>query len=67
MSWMMSGVLEIDANTLEEACDMAYEPEIGLPEDGYYIEESFEVDDFDLESVRHWYNNDQEDEPDDDV
>lgn len=34
VSWMMSGVLEIDAKTLKEACDMAYEPEIGLPEDG---------------------------------
>lgn len=63
----MAGVLEIDAKTLEEACDMAYEPEIELPEDGDYIAKSFEVDDFDLEFVRHWYNNDQEDEPDDDV
>lgn len=65
VTWQMQGVLEIEADSLEEACDKAYNS--GLPDDGNYIDASFEVDDEDLEYVRRYYNDGQEDNPDEDV
>lgn len=65
VTWQMQGVLEIEADSLEEACDKAYNS--GLPDDGDYIDASFEVDDEDLEYVRRYYNDGQEDNPDEDV
>lgn len=65
VTWQMQGVLEIEADSLEKACDKAYDS--GLPDDGDYIDASFEVDDEDLEYVRRYYNNGQEDNPDEDV
>jgi hypothetical protein len=65
VTWQMCGVLEIEADSLEKACDIAYDS--GLPDDGEYIDASFEVDDEDLEYVRRYYNDGQEDNPDEDV
>ena len=65
VTWQMQGVLVIEADSLEKACDKAYD--CGLPADGDYIDASFEVDDEDLEYVRRYYNDGQEDNPDEDV
>lgn len=65
VTWQMHGVLAIEADSLEKACDKAYD--CGLPDDGDYIDASFEVDDEDLEYVRRYYNDGQEDNPYEDV
>lgn len=65
VTWEMQGVVTVKANSLEEACDKAYDS--GLPKDGCYIDASFHVDDEDLEYVRRYYNDGQEDNPDEDV
>lgn len=65
VTWQMHGVLAIEADSLEKACDKAYD--CGIPRDGDYIDASFEVDDEDLEYVRRYYNDGQEDNPGEDV
>lgn len=41
--WTMMGYMHIDAESEEEAIEIANDPEMGLPE-GSYLEGSFEVD-----------------------
>ena len=42
--WSMSGTVEIEADSLEEAIDKAEtDSDISLPEDSYYIDDSWEV------------------------
>lgn len=60
--WQMYGYLEIEANTLEEAIKKAYDADRGLPDDGDYIENSFEVDNLNIDEIRSFLNNDQKDE-----
>ena len=61
VSWSMCGKIEIEADTLEEAIEIAETDDtIGLP-DGDYLEESWQVDD-DIDIIRSFYNDDQEDE-----
>ncbi len=43
-TWAVYAVLEVEAQTLEEAVEKAGGPEVSLPE-GCYIEDSFEPDD----------------------
>lgn len=42
-SWQMYGMMEIEADSLEEAVEIANSDEQNLPE-GSYVEASFEVD-----------------------
>lgn len=51
--WEMYGTVYVEADTLEEAMDMAYDSEI--PDDGEYLDGSFEVES-DVDLVRKWYN-----------
>lgn len=61
--WQMYGYLKIEANTLEEAIEKAYDADQGLPDDGDYIDNSFEVDeDLSVEEIRNLHNNNQKDE-----
>lgn len=60
--WTMNGVVEIKADTLEEAIKKAYDADRGLPDDGDYIENSFEVDNLNIDEIRSFLNNDQKDE-----
>ena len=43
-SWQMYGYMKIQADTLEEAIDIAESDSRNLPRDGSYVEASFEVD-----------------------
>ena len=61
--WQMYGYLYIEANTLEEAIENAYDSDQGLPDDGDYVDNSFEVDeDLSVEEIRNLHNNNQKDE-----
>ena len=59
--WKMYGTVEIEANTLEEAFELAEDDPIPLP-DGDYVNEFWKVDSEDEDFVRKYYNDGQEDE-----
>lgn len=61
VSWEMCGTVEIEANTLEEALEMAWSDSVDIPKNGSYIDASWRVDDEDPEYVREWLNDGQED------
>ena len=42
--WQMYGTVEVEANNLEEAIHILHSTDVPLPENGEYIEGSFEVD-----------------------
>lgn len=56
VSWTMCGIVKIKANTLEEAIEKAKENEdtLPLPDNGEYIDASFEIDE---ELARVWPDN----------
>lgn len=41
-SWQMYGYTDVEADSLEEAIEMAYDAP--LPEDGDFVDSSFEID-----------------------
>lgn len=62
VAWEMSGVVEIEADTLEEAMEIVEtDMSIGLPE-GEYIEGSFQLSTYDVDYIREGYNDNQQDE-----
>ena len=42
--WQMYGTVEVEANNLEEAIHILHSTDVPLPDNGEYIEGSFEVD-----------------------
>ena len=42
--WQMYGTVEVEANNLEEAIHILHSTDVPLPENGEYIEGSFEID-----------------------
>ena len=42
--WQMYGTVEVEANNLEEAIHILHSTDVPLPDNGEYIESSFEVD-----------------------
>lgn len=64
MSWTVTGVAEIEANTLEEAIEIARtDDSLPLPEENAsYIEGSCEVGSDNIEFIRAYYNKDQTDD-----
>lgn len=61
VAWQMYGFVRVEAHTLEEAFEIAAAPETPLP-DGDYVDDSFEIGGYDLETVRELWNNGQEDD-----
>lgn len=64
VSWTMVGTVNVEAKTLEEAIEIALDDEgiIPIPDDGYFLDGSWEVDCFDVDYLRQWYNDNQKDE-----
>lgn len=62
--WQEMGVVEVVADTLAEAIELAKDTDgtMPLPEDGYYLEDSWELASSDENYLRRFYNGDQEDE-----
>lgn len=64
--WTMMGIIKVDANTLDEAIEIAKDDAgaIPIPDDGTFMDGTWEVDCFDKDYLRQWYNFDQKDEED---
>ena len=64
--WQEIGIVEVEANTLEEAIEIARDDDgvISIPDNGEYLEGSWEVDCDDEDYLREWYNDNQKDEED---
>lgn len=62
--WQEMGTIKVVANTLAEAIELAKDTEgtIPLPDDGYYLEGSWDLASTDEKYLRHFYNGDKEDE-----
>ena len=61
VTYSMAGIIEIKADTLKEAIDIALNDDsITLPDDAYYIDDSWGVCDSE-EYIRECYNNNQKD------
>ena len=61
--WQECGVVTVEASTLEEAIEVARDKEgaIHLPQDGYYVDGSWDVACADVEYLRSCYNDFQSD------
>ena len=66
ISWMVCGTLEIEADTLEDAYDIALDKDTPLPTNGEYIFGS-DIIDYDIEDIREMYNDGREDDEDESV
>lgn len=64
VSWVMLATIKVDADTLEEAIEIARDDDgiIPIPDNGTYLNESWEVDCFDIDYLRKYYNDNQEDD-----
>lgn len=59
--WTVSSVVSVKADTLEEAITLAKDMAVDIPSVGTYVEDSWEADS-DVEYVREYLNDGQEDE-----
>ena len=64
VAWQEMGTVVVEANTLKEAIEIARDDDgiIPIPDDGTFIDGSWEVDCEDENYLREWYNDNQEDE-----
>lgn len=63
VAWSMMGTIEVEARTLKEALEIARDDAgiIPIPENGTFMDGSWEVDCSDDDYIRNWYNDGQED------
>lgn len=66
--WTMMGTVDVDANTLDEAIEIAKDDAgiIQIPDDGTFMDGTWEVDCTDISYLREWYNGNQMDDSDGD-
>lgn len=64
--WTMMGTVNVEAKTLDEAIEIAKDDAgvIPIPDNGTFMDGTWEVDCFDKDYLRQWYNFDQKDEED---
>ena len=62
--WQEMGVVEVEADTLAEAIEIARDDDgiIPIPDNGEFLDGTWEVDCEDEDYLREWYNDNQEDE-----
>ena len=62
--WQQWGTVTVEANTLAEAMKIASDDDglIPLPDDNYYVDDSWGLANSDENDLRHFYNRDQEDD-----
>lgn len=67
VAWEMCGIVTVEANTLETAMDIARNESsnIQLPDDGNYVDGSWDLSMEEEDEIRSCYNNNQKDEGDD--
>ena len=62
VSWTVTSTVEVEAKTLSEAIEKAKYDNLPLPEESYYLDESWAVDDECGEDyIRELWNNGMED------
>lgn len=63
VTWEVCGSVEVEANTLEEAIDIARDEggALPLPDEYDYVNDSWRVSEEDSEAIRSLYNNNQQD------
>lgn len=54
VEWTMRALVKIKADTLEQAIDEALT--IPLPENGYYVDDSFQIGEDSTEDIQNFYN-----------
>ena len=61
--WAMMGTVNVEADTLEEAIEIARDDKgvIPIPDNGDFIDGSWDVDCVDVDYLREWYNGNQKD------
>ena len=64
VTWEMFGMVQVEANTLEEAMQIARDEagEIPLPAEAHYVDGSWQLSSEDREEIRCCYNSNQADE-----
>lgn len=64
VAWAMMGVINVEAKTLDEAIEIAKDDAgvIPIPDNGTFLDGSWEVDCSDSAYIREWYNNNEQDE-----
>lgn len=64
VAWTMMSVINVEAKTLDEAIEIAKDDAgvIPIPDDGVFLDGSWEVDCSDSAYIREWYNNNKQDE-----
>ena len=65
--WQEMGYVEVEANTLAQAIEIARDDDgvIPIPDNGVFVDGTWELDCEDEDCVRELYNDNQEDEVDD--
>ena len=61
--WQEMGFVKVEANTLAEAIEIARDDYgiIPIPDNGEFVDGTWEVDCEDVDYLREWYNDNQED------
>lgn len=64
VAWTMMSVINVEAKTLDEAIEIAKDDVgvIPIPDNGTFLDGSWEVDCSDSAYIREWYNNNEQDE-----
>lgn len=62
--WQMHALMEVEADSLDEAIEILQTGDDPLPSDGEYLDGTWEAGGDDTEEIRDLYNNGQEDEID---
>lgn len=64
VTWEVYGTVEVKANTLEEAIELARDKDgvLPLPDESYYVDGSWRVTEEESEFVRSLYNDNQQDD-----
>lgn len=64
VAWTMMGIVDVEAKTLDEAIEIAKDDAgvIPIPDNGTFLDGSWEVDCSDSAYIREWYNYNKQDE-----
>ena len=64
VAWTMMGVINVSAETLDEAIEIAKDDAgvIPIPDNGTFLDGAWEVDCSDSAYIREWYNDNRQDE-----
>lgn len=64
VAWTMMGMVDVEAKTLDEAIEIAKDDAgvIPIPDNGTFLDGSWEVDCSDSAYIREWYNYNKQNE-----